>query len=331
MSNEILDALRRAELIGARDTPAVTALSGGVSADVFKVELATQTICVKRPVERLRVAAEWRAPVARAESEVAWLEFAASVEPDCVPRVLFEDIARHLFAMEYLPPEIYPGWKAQLLQGVADATFAGQVGARLARLHEASAGRADVEAQFACQKQFFALRLEPYLLHTAKAHPRHAARIETLAQGIADARIALMQGDISPKNILCGPKGPVFLDAETACYGDPAFDLAFCLNHLLLKAAYRKQDARAYHRSFAALSEAYLAGVTWEEPQALDRRTASLLPALFLARVDGKSPVEYLTDPRDKELVRNAALGFLAQNDLTLATLASQWQAILAA
>ena len=326
MTNEqpILEALRRAKLIGGRDAPSILALSGGVSGDVFKVELPSGTICVKRPLERLRVAAEWRAPVERAHSEVAWLSFAHDVEPDAAPRVLFEDREDHLFAMEYLP---YPGWKAQLMQGIADAAFAGQVGARLVRIHAASAGRTDIEARFAHQDLFFALRIEPYLLYTAKAHPRHAGRIEKLAEGVARARIALMHGDVSPKNILCGPKGPVFLDAETACYGDPVFDLAFCLNHLLLKAAHRPLDARAYANSFEALKRAYLAGVTWEEAQALDRRTASLLAALLLARVDGKSPVEYAID---RELVRRAALRFLDRDDLTLAALASQWQEFLA-
>jgi aminoglycoside phosphotransferase (APT) family kinase protein len=326
MMNEqpILEALRRAKLIGDRDRPSILALSGGVSGDVFKIELPHTTICVKQPLERLRVAAEWRAPVERAHSEVAWLRFAHEVEPDAVPRVLFEDRDDHLFAMEYLP---YPGWKARLMQGVADATFAGQVGARLVRIHAASAGRADIEARFAHQDLFFALRIEPYLLYTAKAHPRHAARIEALAENLAKARIALMHGDVSPKNILCGPEGPVFLDAETACYGDPVFDLAFCLNHLLLKAAHRPRDARAYANSFDALRDAYLAGVTWEDAPALDRRTAALLAALFLARVDGKSPVEYAID---KELVRSAALRFLDQDNLTLAALASQWQESLA-
>jgi 5-methylthioribose kinase len=223
----LLKALREAQLIGPGQTPPVVALAGGVSGDVFRVDLPDGPICVKQPVERLRVAADWHAPLERAHSEVMWLRFAASIDPDWAPEIVFEDRNAHIFAMRYLPPDRYPGWKAKLLSGDADATFAGKVGHALARIHAASAGRDEFAEAFANQDLFFALRIEPYLLHTAKAHPDLSGFITAVANGIRAARIALMHGDVSPKNILCGPTGPVFLDAETACYGDPVFDLAF--------------------------------------------------------------------------------------------------------
>jgi hypothetical protein len=113
------------------------------------------------------------------------------------------------------------------------------------------------------------------------------------------------------RNILLGPRGPVFLDAECAWFGDPAFDLAFCLNHLLLKTVWVPSAASLLMESFDALSRGYLAGVDWEPPAALEGRTATLLPALLLARIDGKSPVEYLTDDASKEKVRRKARAML--------------------
>ncbi len=324
--DEIYRALRRVGLIGEDDRPPVAALSGGVSGDVFRVDLPGGPICVKRPLERLRVAAEWHAPMERAHSEVAWLRFAAGIAPNSVPSILAEDRAAHLFAMAYLPPERFPCWKTLLMEGTSDANFAAAVGAALVRIHAASAGRADVAARFANQDLFFALRIEPYLLHTAKAHPRYASQIERLCEALARARIALMHGDVSPKNILCGPDGPVFLDAETACYGDPAFDLAFCLNHLLLKAVYRPSGATSYGAAFEALRAAYFAGVDWEETAELDGRVARMLAALLLARIDGKSPVEYITADRDKAFVRQVALDFLDRPALSLRTLSQAWQ-----
>jgi aminoglycoside phosphotransferase (APT) family kinase protein len=326
-ADAIVQSLRKAGVIAASDTPHVEALSGGVSGDVFRVDLPAGSLCVKQPLERLRVAAEWHAPVERAHSEVAWLRFAAAIDPAIVPEVIYEDREQHLFAMTFLPPERYPGWKAQLLAGIADAQFAAAVGRSLAAIHAESAGRADLATAFANQDLFHALRIEPYLLYTAKAHPAVAPGIEAMANGIAQSRIALMHGDVSPKNILCGPKGPVFLDAETACYGDPSFDLAFCLNHLLLKAAFRPASASAYSTSFEAMRAAYFAGVTWEAREALDARTARLLAALFLARIDGKSPVEYLTADSDKALVRDAAITFLEADSLSLRSLADGWYA----
>ena len=111
-----------------------------------------------------------------------------------------------------------------------------------------------------------------------------------------------MHGDVSPKNILVGPKGPVLLDAECAWYGDPAFDIAFCLNHLLLKRLPRPERARELRVAFLAFVDAYFGAVSFEPRDGLEARAAQLLPALFLARVDGKSPVEYLTQESDKGL-----------------------------
>src|SRR3712207_8107198 len=47
-------------------------------------------------------------------------------------------------------------------------------------------------------------------------------------------------------------------------YGDPAFDLAFCLNHLLLKGLWVPNAAPAFLACFDALAASYMAGVTWE-------------------------------------------------------------------
>jgi aminoglycoside phosphotransferase (APT) family kinase protein len=135
-----------------------------------------------------------------------------------------------------------------------------------------------------------------------------------------------VHGDVSPKNILCGPHGPVFLDAECAWYGDPAFDLAFCLNHLLLKCAWVPQHAGEFHSCFDALGVAYLRGATWESPAALEARAASLLPGLLLARIDGKSPVEYLQQESSRDRVRHAARSMLQRAPATLAEVRHRWQ-----
>jgi 5-methylthioribose kinase len=319
-------SLHRMGLIADGEGISATPLSGGVSCDVWHIKIADgREIVIKRALPRLRVEAEWKAPVERASTEADWFRLVAEFDPRIVPEVLGEDRAHHIFAMEYLPPETHKLWKAELAAGRADAGFAARVGERLAHIHAFTANREDVKHDFAHDAQFHALRLEPYLLHTAKKHPDLAPRIRALADGVAKARVALMQGDISPKNILIGPEGPVFLDAETACYGDPAFDLAFCLNHLLLKCVWHPKFKASYLPSFAALTDAYLENVTWEESADIEARTAALLPALLLARVDGKSPVEYLTAEKDKTLVREAAKALFTEKPFTLAAIIAKW------
>lgn len=328
---EIRAALTQMGLAGAQGDFAMKQLDGGVSCDVFVVDLPGRRVCVKRALSKLRVEADWHAPAKRAEAEVAWIRLVAGIDPQWVPAILGEDRARHLFVMEFLPPENHPVWKSLLAEGRIDADFAAKVGAALARIHAETAGRADVAAAFASDAQFHALRIEPYLLHTASNNPDMAAPIRAMANGVASARIALMHGDVSPKNILCAPHGPVFLDAECACYGDPAFDLAFCLNHLLLKGAWHPEHGDALAAAFVALKSAYFKGAIWEARDALDRRVAGLLSALLLARIDGKSPAEYLTDAHVKSFVRAQAKLSLADPAPTLDSLLDRWTAALSA
>jgi 5-methylthioribose kinase len=268
--------------------------------------------------------------VERSSNEVAWLRLAGRIVPGAVPAVFGEDKARHMFTMEYYPPEEFPVWKTRLAGGTIEPDFAADAGRTLARIHAATAGRADIAAAFANDTLFLALRLDPFFLHVARKHPDIAKEIRALADGIATARIALMQGDISPKNILRGPRGPVFLDAETACYGDPAFDLAFCLTQLLLKCVWHPQWTQLYLQCFSAMATAYCAGVVWEAPSALDERTARLLPALLLARIDGKSPVEYLTEDEKKNFVRGWAVPMLKEHPGSLDAIPGRWASALA-
>ena len=320
----LMPALAAAGLLEPGERPAITPLTGGVSSEVYRVDLRRGTICAKRALARLRVAAHWEAPLERSHSEVEWLRVAAAAGVT-VPRVIAELPSAHVFFMDYLDPATHPVWKAELLAGRIDPAFAAAVGAALARIHGATHGRGDIAERFDTSAMFHALRIEPYLLFTAARHPDLADRLTALADRTFAARIALVHGDVSPKNILCGPAGPVLIDAECAWYGDPAFDLAFCLTHLLLKAVHRPQWAMHYRASFAALAEGYLDGAGWEPRAALEARAAELLAAFLLARVDGKSPAEYLTDAPVRERVRTAARALIAAPPATLTTLATQW------
>lgn len=313
--------LRAAGLARADERPAVTPLSGGVSSDVFRVDLESGPICVKRALARLKVAADWQAPVERSANEAAWLRVARRLDGPLVPEVLAEDAQAHLFAMSWFEPEEFPNWKTELAAGRVDTGFAAAVGGALGRLHAATADRPELAAQFETTELFVDLRIAPYLLHTAAAHAALAPRIEAIAAGVLATRRVLVHGDVSPKNILVSAR-PVFLDAECAWYGDPAFDIAFCANHLLLKAVWKPEGAHAYAGAFEALTVGYLAEVGWEEPAALEARAAPLLAALFLARVSGKSPVEYLTQEREKALVRSVAEDLLRRDALTFAEVA---------
>jgi aminoglycoside phosphotransferase (APT) family kinase protein len=307
-----------------------TPLAGGVSSDIWRVDLPGRSLCVKRALPQLRVASEWFAPVSRNRYEWEWLQVAAAIAPHAVPKPLAHDPQQGLFAMSFLPGEDYPLWKAQLLAGQVDPRTAIRVGELLAMLHNATAGRADLAAAFDSGENFHALRLDPYLVATGARHPDLQAALAGLVQRTGAGRIALVHGDVSPKNILVGPQGPVLLDAECAWYGDPAFDIAFCLNHLLLKSVLMPPHAAALLQSFDALSQAYFDAVRFEPRAQLEARAASLLPALALARIDGKSPVEYLAGrPADQELVRRLARPLILQPAQDPGAIAGIWRLAL--
>jgi aminoglycoside phosphotransferase (APT) family kinase protein len=325
-TGDLIAPLRRMGLLKAGESARLTPLTGGVSSDISLVEAGGQRFCIKRALPRLKVSALWEAPVERNAAEAAYMRAVARWLPRAVPRVLGEDPKAGWFAMDYLTPADHRLWKTQLLAGIIEPDFAAAVGRDLAIIHARSAADPDVPASFANDATFEAIRIEPYLRATGRAHPELASRFDELAHTTLTTKRALVHGDISPKNILHGPDGPVFLDAECAWFGDPAFDLAFCLNHLLLKGAREGADRARYGAAFSVLAGAYLASVDWESPDDLESRAAALLPALFLARVDGKSPVEYLTRESERAAVRRCAAPLIASPSPRLEDVADAWE-----
>jgi aminoglycoside phosphotransferase (APT) family kinase protein len=323
---EILEGLRAMGLLPPGAAAEGEPLAGGVSSDIWRVALPDRgPVCVKRALPKLKVAADWRAPTSRNLYEARWMRRAAVAAPGSVPALLGQDPATGALAMEWLPPEDHAPWKGLLRGGHADPEFAAEVARRLVRIHAATAAEPAAAGEFPTDAIFHAIRLEPYLLATARAHPDLAAPLERLVVVTATTKRALVHGDVSPKNILAGPRGPVFLDAECAWWGDPAFDLAFCLNHLLLKCLWTPRARAGFLSCFDALAAAYLAGVDWEPPAVLEARAARLLPGLFLARVDGKSPVEYLAEEADKDRVRRTARALLAAPVERLGAVRDAW------
>lgn len=295
----------------------VRPLTGGVASDIAVVALPGREVVVKFALEKLKVAEDWRAPVHRNKAEYAWLDFAYRTCPQNAPETFGRSEALQGFAMEYLTGAHVFLWKERLLAGDVPAGVAGRVGALLGQLHAASWGDDFDRSPFFNREDFRALRLEPYLTFTAGRAPDLAARLTGLAEALFASEQVLVHGDVSPKNILVRDGAPILLDAECATMGDASFDLAFCLNHLVLKALHipaSRDDLLAEALDFWT---AYTPHIRWEQPEALEARVCALLPALMLARVDGKSPVEYL-DEAERNRVREISRPLIAEPVRTL-------------
>ncbi|MEO1089859.1 MAG: aminoglycoside phosphotransferase family protein [Pseudomonadota bacterium] len=305
--------------LGLGDVQSVVPLTGGVASDIAVVDLGTRRLCVKFALSKLRVAEDWQAPLHRNRAEYAWLQFAAAVAPESAVELFGRSDAQHGFAMAFVEGDDVRLWKAELLAGRTGRDEAAGVGNLLGRIHAASTAPDADRSPFRNRDDFRALRIEPYLSFAAGRHPAVAAELHELGDLLYASEQVLVHGDVSPKNVLLRRGRPVILDAECATLGDPCFDVSFCLNHLVLKAVH----VTALRGSFAALVDgfwqAYVTHVTWEPVTDLERRVCRLLPALMLARIDGKSPVEYLTED-ERERVRRLALGWVRQPVGTLAS-----------
>jgi tRNA A-37 threonylcarbamoyl transferase component Bud32 len=308
-------------------------LTGGVSSDVWRVDLPTGPVCVKRALPRLRVTAVWEAPVRRYASEAAWIARAQIIEPDAVPPLLGVDHGTGAIVLGWLDPHVHPLWKQQLLDGRVDPAVAEAIGGRLGTFHSAMSAVTDSSApdDFDHVDLFESLRLAPYFRTTAAAHPHLAARFDALCDQFGAAASTVVHGDVSPKNILVGPNGPVLLDAECACWGDPAFDVAFLLTHLLLKARHRPANAWALHDSAVRAWAAYRGATanarttTQTNDQTIEAQVAGYWAGLALARIDGSSPVEYLsTEVRDT--LRHELVDYIVEPRSTLADLDPLWR-----
>ena len=326
MKADMISALEQSGLIENIDDASFEVLMGGVSSDIWKITTPDGMFCVKQALPKLRVEADWFAPVERNEFEVAWYSIANDLVPGSAPAILMQDKVGMLFAMDFLDPADHKLWKSELRDGNVNIKAAGQVGTMLAKIHSGTANNAEISKQFPRTDIFHAIRLEPYLESIATKNPDLKYQLIILSKRTADTQLCMIHGDVSPKNILLGPNGPVFLDAECACIGDPAFDLAFCLNHFLLKCLWTPTVTSEFFASFDAMASKYLDAVDWEPPNDLEARTASLLPGLFLGRVDGKSPVEYIDDEEDKNKVRRVARSLLLDPPTKVASVSAAWK-----
>jgi 5-methylthioribose kinase len=311
------DYLREAGRVPAGAAVDVRALGWGVSNIVLRVEVeGWPPFVLKQARERLRTRAHWVSRLERIWGEHAALECLAPLLPrGAVPEVLFDDRDNYLFAMTCAPDDSVV-WKERLLAGVFEPEVARDAAALLAEIHRATFDHpALADGPLADLTAFDQLRIDPFYRTIARVHPGLAPAIEALIATTDTRELprpCFVHADFSPKNLLVHARGLTLVDFETAHAGDPAYDLGFVLSHLLLKAARAARggvgDASPALALIAGFLDTYRARAAAMPiaPDALDRRAAAHAAACALARLDGKSPVDYLDPPRQDAVRRFA-------------------------
>jgi aminoglycoside phosphotransferase (APT) family kinase protein len=265
---------------------------------------------VKQALGQLRVKDEWLADRSRVVREVACLKLIRNLsEMHPAPVVVCEDLKDFACAMEYGGDDSRT-WKQDLLSGVVNPKVTHRVADILTRFHLTTSGREDMKELFGDNTNFVQLRIEPYLSTSARRNPEITAQINEISDFLLAGKVSVVHGDFSPKNILLLADGRMWiLDCEVAHYGNPVFDIAFCTNHMMLKSVHLK--SRRHLNEARVLWTTYWNGVTWHDLEGEGVRT---LAALMLARVDGKSPVEYLT-PDEKEEIRETSRALIMSRE----------------
>lgn len=334
------------DAIGVLDRKRITgvdSLGGGVSNTVVRVRTDERCVVLKQPRANLAVEDDWPADTERVHNEAAAARAYGDVIRETgvsdvhVPAVVLERDADHIIAITCAPTAARM-WKRDLLAGRVDATIAERLGRFLGTSQRATAEDPALADEFESDAPFEQLRLAPYHRTVARRHPDVAPSIEAEIERVSAVDRTLVHGDFSPKNVLVDRRAdtqPVWLlDFEVAHWGDPSFDAAFMLNHLLIKSVYRAGERAVYVDAARRFWRAYanaVAGngnVESERNDESDRDvesdrnaefdwdvesdTVRELAVLMLARVDGKSPVEYVTAEETKAVLRSTAKSALA-------------------
>lgn len=311
--DQLLSYLRARGLIDGDEAPAIHRLSGGVSNRTVWVGRRDSADCViKQALAKLRVAVDWFSDPARIQREAAGLRWLGKIIPGHIPAFVFDDPGHHILAMSAIP-QPHENWKTALLDGRTDRRFAQSFGRLLAKMHSAAADNPQLADEFAERRFFEQLRLEPYYGYTATQVKESAPFLAELIDATRVRRIALVHGDYSPKNVLIHHDSLIILDYEVIHFGDPAFDIGFSLTHFLSKA----HHLPARRAAFLDLARHYWRAYHNDLTPRLRASTRALAVehtlACMLARVAGRSPLEYL-DASERERQRRIILELIQQD-----------------
>ena len=309
----LLTYLKDRDKLSSSETPTFITLDGGVSNRTVwvKREQAKDWI-LKQALEKLRVKVDWFSAPDRIHREAAGLRWLTQIIPDHVPEFIFEDHDDHILAMSAIP-QPHENWKTILLKGQTQVKYATSFGELLAKIHNAVDDYPSIATEFEDTKFFEELRLEPYYSYTASQVPSAETMLRQLIDDTRQRQLALVHGDYSPKNVLVYNESLYILDYEVIHFGDPAFDVGFSLTHFLSKAHYLHEHRQAFIEIARVYWQAYYATLSPRLSKSIQAYVVRHTLACLLARVAGRSPLEYL-DQAHRQRQQSIVIDLISDN-----------------
>ena len=300
-------------------------ITDGVSSDIWHVKTSNNEYCIKRALAKLTVKEDWFAPIERNNFEANYFTNCKSIIPKSFPTLLGHDKKNFILALEWFDNNKFVVWKKKLLEKSISLKDGKRIGRLLGIVHKYYYKKKKFKKIFLNDKTFYAIRIEPYLVFTSKFYPELLSYYKSTIAFLTKNQNTVIHGDFSPKNILIGKNYPIILDAETACWGNPIFDLAFLNNHIILKSILNKDIFKSYLNLSKSFLETYLSHFPIINTKNYLKKFIILQALLILARVDGKSPVEYFNN-KNKILARNLAKRIISKKIYNLNNLFQVWE-----
>jgi tRNA A-37 threonylcarbamoyl transferase component Bud32 len=290
--SELINYLQVEHGIITKNTDKFSILRGGVSNKTILYEGQESSMVVKQALNKLRTKSSWYSNPERLKVEANALDWLNIFLPDnTIPKRIFFDEKNIILGMEAVS-QPHDNLKDLLLNRFPVDDQIEKMGELLGIIHTSGFNDDNAKDLFLDQTYFRNLRIEPYYEYSAVEKPELKKFFIDLIANTLSYKQSIVHGDYSPKNILIKNNKLVLLDHEVMHYGDPAFDVGFALTHFLSKSNHFNEAVFIKYASIFWSS--YITRFSFPDTSFEERCVHHTL-ACMIARIYGRSPLEYLT------------------------------------
>lgn len=305
-NSSLIVYLRGLKRIGPAEECSIELLTGGVSnKTVLLTRESGDQWVIKQALDKLRVKEDWYCDVERIIIEYKGMKwFSEALPKGAVPQPVFFDEKNHVFCMTaVLKP--HENLKQLILHGDVRIELFRKLGHLLGTVQNAGRNSQEAISLFHDRQFFKDLRIEPYYQFTATQIPVTRTFYQSLIDRTLKVTETISHGDFSPKNVLVRDNDVVLLDFEVTHYGDSTFDVGFFLCQVFCFANHLQNVRQGMKNAALGFWNSYLETIGTVDSETEQRAVDHTIGCL-MARVKGRSPVDFLTEGEQGRQIRIA-------------------------